>query len=806
MLAVLNGAAGAQPGQLVSAAGSMLRQHPRLVANLTAPQVARVLLAASPMLRWSGDRIGPALHGADCPDPLMITAVAMADGGRESDVVAAMSNVYRAAPDLWTADQITPWVAYHAETLAGLLDTRTDAYRFDRTGMFALIEAATAVPASLERALVEAAVAGYRSDRDDLYRIVGVEAAESVFAFLSSRKRAERLGAAQWIRAHPTTVAASPLREAARKEQDDGAKAAMLGALEALDESIDEFVSAEALARDAATALAKKSAVPKSLGWLNVDSLPPLAWADGTPVAPEIVRWFLATAVKAKTAEPSPIVRRHFDNMEPEALRTFGSTLLDFWLAEDLRTRTEAEAMAIAQQQAPHRHRWGQQGQGPFANMTLQEVTDALYLEARQQVAGSAASSKGVLGVVAAAAGPEVAERTLAYIRKHRGHRVSQAKALLQMLAWIDEPVTVQAVMAIATRFRPKGIQNEATVQAQLLADRHGWTLDDLADRSVPTGGFESNGRQIFDYGTRTFTAHLGDDLSVTLINDETSKPIRSLPKGRADEDPELVADAKKDFTAAKKELKSASVLQPERLHLAMCTQRSWTVDEYTRYFLDHPVVIRLATRLVWLASDPHGTRVFRPLTDGTLVDVDDEEVTLDADVAVTLAHEQLIDREDASQWQQHLADYEVDPLFAQLGRPSVEITADQTVIDDFVGHMHNDGSLRGLMNRYGWQLGLPQDAGIVFELVKDVPSASLKAVIELHGGMPAGAWDVGSWKLALGQLFFVDTAATYFQAADAVKLTQVPPILLTETFAEAQAMALAGEGYDADYDKKVGP
>ncbi len=806
MLAVLNAeSAGSANNRGAFVASTVLRQEPGVVAGLSGPQLARLLVTASSALRWSADRIGGVLRDAACPDPLVMSAVAESDGRTEHDVIQAASHIYPAAPDLWTPEQITPWVAYHADSLAALLDMKTDSYRFDRSGMFALMEAASSMPARLQDALVAAAVAGYKSDRADLHRVVGVECTETVLAYLASRKRAERLGAAEWIRGHPSPGVGARLREAARAEKDDGAKAAMLSALEALDEPIDEFLSPEALARDAEKALAKKSAIPKSLEWLDMDSLPGLFWADGSPVAVHIAQWFLATAVKAKTAEPSPILRRHFDNMDPAAVRTFGSILLDLWMAEDLRTCDEAEAQAIAQQQAPHRHRWGQQGHPPYVNMTLQQVTDALYLEARQQVAGSAASSKGLLAVVAAAAGPEVADRALAYIRKHRGHRVSQAKALLQMLAWIDEPTTVQAVMAIATRFRPKGIQNEATEQAQLLAERHGWTLDDLADRSIPSGGFEANGRQVIDYGTRTFTAHLGDDLSVSLVNDETGKTVRSLPKGRADDDPELIADAKKDFAAAKKEVKSAATLQPERLHLAMCAQRSWTADEYTRYFINHPVMIRLATRLVWLATASEASMAFRPLTDGTLVGVDDDDVTLGDEQAVTIAHDQVVGPGEAPRWQQHLTDYEVEPLFAQFGRPAVAVTATQTVIDDFVGFVHNDGSLRGQMNRHAWQLGVPQDAGIVYELVKDVPSSSLKAVVELHGGIPAGAWDVGSWKLALGQLFFVNAAATYFQATDAVKLSEVPPILLAEVFAETQAMAQAGEGHDPDYAKKVG-
>lgn len=805
-IAILNGEGDYSPsGRDAGRACDLLAREQVIIASLSGSQLARLVVSVAPTLWWSADRIGAALRDVSVPEPLLMSAVAEHDDRPEFDVIQATARLYSVAPGLWTSEQITKWAVYHADALAALVETKVDSHRLDRQGLLALMREATSLPPRLRDTLVAAAVGGYKSDREELYRVVGVEHADEVLPYLNSRKLAERSGAAEWVRFHPTQEAVDALLQAARKEKDDTAKAAMLTALETLGASIEEFFGAATLAREAEKALAKKGAIPTSMEWLDVASLGGLVWRDGSQVETHVIQWFLATAVKGKTAEPSPILRRHFDDMDPAAVRAFGVRLLDFWMAEDLRTVSEAEATAIAHERAPRCYQWGQNGLAPYANMTLKQITDTLYLEARERTAGSATKTKGLLAVVSAAAGSEVADRTLVYIKKHRGHRASQAKVLLQMLAWIDEPATVQVVMSIATRFHPKGIQVEATKQAQLLAERHGWTLEDLADRSIPSGGFEPTGQQLIDYGTRTFTALLADDLSVSLVNNETGKTIRSLPKGRADEDPEIFTDAKKDFSAAKKELKAAAKLQPERLHLAMCTQRSWGTGEYGRYFVDHPVMIRLATRLAWVASNAETTLEFRPLTDGTLVGIDDGEVALDEQATITIAHGQKIGLTVASLWQQHLIDYEVPPLFPQFGRPTVSVADDQTVIEDFVGFMHNDGSLRGQMNRHGWQLGMAQDAGMVYEIVKDVPSSSFKAVVELLGGVPAGVADIGSWDLAFGKLFFVKTTSPYVQVADAVKLRDIPPILLTEIFAETQSMAQAGTGLDLDYKRKVG-
>jgi len=579
-----------------------IRSEARVVPDLTPHHVARM---------WSGGQseiISPCLalvrDSGLRPTPINITEALRHDDQPDRMVVSICAAVMGADPTFWSPDEIADWLPHHTGDLAILLDERDESYAFNRAGYLLLLTTASEVPGKLKSRMITAAIDGYKSDRELLYRAIGPESIDTVLPFLGSRKRAERVGAANLLRSIGSPEASEALLTAARKENDDMAMVAILGALDTIGAPIDEFISADALLAQATKALGKKNAIPKSLSWLNVDVLPPVSWTDGAVVDPRIMQWFIASAAKGKTAEPSPLVARHFDAMNQEQLRTFGSTLLDLWMLEDTRTFTHEEAQTEAQNQAARYHHWYHNSAGhKYHGLSVQAIADDLAPEIQQTIKGSATSSKGILSIVAASAGSDVADRCSAYIRKHRGHRVNQAKILLQMLAWIDSPTTVQLVMSIAARFRPKGIQVEAAKQAELLAERRGWTLDDLADRSVPDAGFEANGRRVFDYGERTLTAHLEDDLTVTLHNNETGKTVKSLPKGRADEDADTISDLKKDFTASKKELKSVLQLQPVRLHLAMCAQRSWNVDDFTRYFVTHPVMARLASRLVWMSS-----------------------------------------------------------------------------------------------------------------------------------------------------------------------------------------------------------
>ena len=515
--------------------------------------IARLLMVSAG--RWdSGTSQLIEKFGID--DPLFFNAVAELDDAPQIRVIGAVTHAVAEDPNLWGPAALERWVSYNEQQIVDALGAPD--HVVSRPALFELAVSAGSHSVAIEEALVAAVIGGPKRDRQHLWHCVADgRFVHRIAAGLSSRKKGERLAAAEFFKQHSSNDAVEPLRIAARKEGDERIKATMLAALEMAGQDVDEFVGADALLADATKAMAKKNAIPKAMQWLSLDSLPELRWLDGTNVDRVIINWFLVSAVKQKTAEPSPILRRHFANMDRATVERFGGTILDLWMAHDLGPIPEAEARSRALQQAQyafnhvqntpasHLGGWGAR----FAGLSLDQIAEILYQELHRTIIGSATPSKGLLAITAAASGAEVTDRALAYIKKHRGHRLSQSKALIQMLAWIDEPATVQAVMSIATRFRPKALQKEAETQAQLLADRHGWTLDDLADRSVPDGGFDGDARQVIDFGTRTFTARLTDDLTVTLTNDETGKTVRSLPKGRADEDEEVIKEAKKDFS-----------------------------------------------------------------------------------------------------------------------------------------------------------------------------------------------------------------------------------------------------------------
>lgn len=393
--------------------------------------------------------------------------------------------------------------------------------------------------------------------------------------------------------------------------------------------------------------------------------MPAVRWADsGDAVPVDVLTSFAVQAVKAKSPEPNVMLRKYCALFDPADREAFGQYLLEAWLAEDVRPVTleeaEVRATAAATQMLRYIAMYPQHYASDPANGKSLEQLTAEYLPSfAGQPAGSAVGAKGLLALVAACARERAAEPVARYLKEWYGQRAAQGKALIAMLGWIEHPSATQLMLSVGSRFRTKSFQEEATKQAEALAERKGWSVGELADRTIPSAGFDATGVIELSYGERVFSAVLRPELTIELRSPE-GKKLSSLPAARQSENEEVVKAAKKSLALAKKELKAIVQLQSQRLYEALCTERTWLYDDWETYLNQHPVVRYLTQRLAWVATNGDGSTVFRPLDDGTLTDVDDNEVKLPVDAVIAIAHDSLLDGEVVKAWQEHLVDYEV--------------------------------------------------------------------------------------------------------------------------------------------------
>jgi Domain of unknown function (DUF4132) len=315
------------------------------------------------------------------------------------------------------------------------------------------------------------------------------------------------------------------------------------------------------------------------------------------------------------------------------------------------------------------------------------------------------------------------------------------------------------------------------------------------------------------DYGSRKFTVTLDDDLQPVLVN-EAGKEVKNPPAPARDDDQDKAKAAKKSFMDAKKVVKEVVKRQTERLYEALCTQRSWQFEDWKRYLADHPIVGRLCIRLAWAGFEPakdakqsdRFIRCFRPMEDGSLTNEKDEEVKLDPDVRVRLAHSCNVPAALGQAWLKHFADYDVEPLFAQFGRPIYSLPDDkknETDVKDFEGHMLRTFKLRGKATKLGYIRGEAEDGGVFTLYRKPFLSLGVQAVIGFTGSMLPEQ----DMPAALTELYFTpmrgDSEATYSWTSNRMPLNKVPSVLLSECYNDMKQLASEGTGHDPDWQKR---
>jgi len=626
---------------------------------------------------------------------------------------------------------------------------------------------------------------------------------EKIIAALASRQQDARLAAAQWLAALQYKEAVPALRLALSKEKSEVVKDELIKSLETLGVKLDEILDLSKLADEAERGL--KKGIPKELNWFPFDQLPAVRWADsGTPVSTAIIHWFLLYGYRLKSAEANPTLRRYCSLFQKEDREKLGRFVLEAWIAKDTTPKytsdqAAAEAQKVAQQTAAYARQYPQY----YPDFDEQRIYQSHFNMMLTLPEGSEISTKGILAVAGACCGGDAAPVVHRYIKQWYGYRAAQCKALLQVLAWVDDGSATQVILSVANRFRTKGIQEEAVRQCQMLAERKGWTMDELADRTIPTAGFDESGTIELDYGSRTFTASLSEEMTIVVTN-QNEKVIASLPDANQSDDPDKVKQAKAALSTARKELKSVLSMQRDRMYEALCTQRTWRFEDWDTYLRQHPIVGRYCQRLVWVAYD--GERVvesFRPLADGSLTNTRDDEVTLMPETLIRLGHDETLAAEDRIAWLQHFSDYKVEPFFQQFGKPTFtlpEPMKEEREIAEFKGHLVKAFSLRNRLTRLGYTRGQAQDGGWFFDYKKTFLLLGIEAIIEFTGnGLPEENRTV-----ALLRLYFsrkTDSSGPYNEE---LTLGELPRVLLAECWNDIRMAAADGPGFAPDWQKQT--
>ena len=721
-----------------------------------------------------------------------------------------------------------PWYAEHPELLREALADTCSATR-----ALEILRGFPRVPVELLPAVADVAVGSSKVNRPLAQAVLRRHPRVRDLAEqgLTDRRAEIRASAAAWVGSLGESASAPALAEALRGEKRDVVRAGLLAALRDCGGDTDEFLSPGALGVEAAEGLRRRA--PASLAWFDLDALPAVRWRgvgarSASPVDSTVIRWWVVLADRLKDPSGRGIIDLYLSLLEPADAAVLASYVVRAWVVRDTRHPAQEESRAHARTAGERAHdraqRWlatcrADAHSARFlsraeaeAAIPLEERVARAYAEHQRTYLGSAMTDKGLLAFAVRMDGAELAELVRSYMRANPGRR-AQFDALVRCLHANSSPEALQVLLSIARRHTMAGVRSTAAALARDAAEERGWSAEELADRTIPAAGFDDDGLLRLSYGRREFVGRLTPEFTIALT-DADGRSRRSLPAARSGEDEDAVKAARKRLTASRKEARTILALQSERLYEAMCVGRTWTAAEWRELLAAHPLVGRLVTRLIWTAAPPAededdaligpggvegisstggGVLTFRPTEDGALVGADDAVIELDERGRVGVAHGTLLDPGLAAAWREHLADYEVEPLFDQLSATAPRVEEGQEVVSDHEGHVTDTLAFRGTAAARGYRRGEVLDGGAFDTYAKVFSSAGLTAVLGF----------TGSW--VPEENIPCATTGLSFKRGDRVPLSEVPPVLLAECYADYRALAALGP-YDSDWEKNASP
>ena len=709
-------------------------------------------------------------------------------------------------------EQVVPFFTEHSEFITealGLAPNQSDSrwVYFQPSYAIELLAKFPSVPKQYVAKLLELALGQNKKLRFEAQELLQTlpHIHQRAIEALGNSKQEIRISAIDWLARLGNPEAIQPLYALLKKEKKEIVIAALLTALETLGEDISSYLTPKALLADAEKGLQGK--ISASFTWFNLNSLPAMKWQNSKPVAPQIIQWWVVLAEKLKDPQPNALFQRYLNLLDDKSRQTLSLFILQTFIERDTQNCSIAEATEYAVARAPATlqdyHRWAKNYPdyyAEYAHYTLEQVIEELKRQKLGEYLGSAIKSKGMLALIGHAQGSLTIKILQDFMKNHFLRR-AQIEAMLHAISNSNDPLIIQFLLGISRRYRTASIQELAKQLVSQIAERNHWTADELADRTIPSAGLDEQGELILEYGSRTLTAYV-DNKDKFVLKNEEGKIIKSLPAARHNDDASLIKEAKTQFSNAKKEYKQVLELQTTRLYEAMCAERAWTSSDWQEYLLAHPIMKRLIARVVWLETDADGNilQQFRPSSeDGCLLNLEDDEIELQAHSHIRLAHRVLISADDAQAWLAHFKDYKVKPLFEQMTHDLPEFKPNDNSINTRKGWLTDTYTLRGVLNKLGYQRASIEDAGSFDRYFKPFDALNLSAVISFSGSyVPEENIPAVLYNLSF------DKQQAYSWNDRTHLLGTIPRVLLAESYADYLKVAEACTGFDPEWEKKT--
>lgn len=175
--------------------------------------------------------------------------------------------------------------------------------------------------------------------------------------------------------------------------------------------------------------------------------------------------------------------------------------------------------------------------------------------------------------------------------------------------------------------------------------------------------GLDEEGRRSWILAGRKVTAVLKADLSFKLVDEETGKEVRSMPKKGAD--PKDAEKAISEFKDLKKDVSNTVKTQQKKLFDDFLSGKKVTVRQWSDSYLTNPVLRKIAKLIVWVQGDNTFT-----LDENAQPIKEDGSSFVLGEAEIGVAHPMEMTKEDIASWQGYFISKQLKQPFAQIWEP----------------------------------------------------------------------------------------------------------------------------------------
>ncbi|WP_433365170.1 DUF4132 domain-containing protein [Streptosporangium sp. CA-115845] len=381
------------------------------------------------------------------------------------------------------------------------------------------------------------------------------------------------------------------------------------------------------------------------------------------------------------------------------------------------------------------------------------------------------------------------------------------ANAAVNTLARRGGLEVVAALARVQVKVRKKSVLGNVARTLDAVAAEAGWSREQLLDRTVPAFGLGPDGVREERIGDCLVRLR-ADGPALQFVN-PAGRTVKSAPQAIR-QTPELAA-----LKTTLKDLKQVLPAERFRLERALIEERLWRWAEVTELFLDHPITGLYARNLIWqVRQGPAGLPV-RTDSGWELTDPRGRRVQPDPDTPIQLWHPIREAAEEVRAWRDHLLEHGVRQPYKQAFREVYLLTPaeERTRVHSnrFAGHTLRYGQAKALLNQRGWS-GLSighwdyECGGDQGEAIKALSGWRARWGMYVAGDPEADEWGTASFCATEQITFYRDGQeelsghdwAGNRVALDGVPLTEVPPLVLSEVFRDADlAVGVTSVGLD---------